>query len=69
MGIDVGGQRGERGRGQKARRFGWHALGVGDDAVAHAEGAFGRLHQSVHVVKAFALRHTQALEQTQNHQR
>jgi hypothetical protein len=43
--------------------------GIGDDAVAHAEGALGRLDQAVHVLEAFAARHAQALEQRQDHQR
>ena len=68
FGVDVGGQLGERGRGQKASGVGWQALGVGDDTVAHAKSAFGRLHQAVHMVKAFALRRAQALKQAQNHQ-
>ena len=29
---------------------------IGDDAVAHAEGALGRFDEAVHVLEAFGLR-------------
>ena len=44
-------------------------VGIGDDAVAHAEGALGRFDQAVDVLETLRLRDAQAIEQRQDHQR
>ena len=49
--------------------IGGDPVGVGDDAVAHAEGALGRLDQAVDVLEAFGLRDAQAVEQRKDDQR
>ena len=54
---------------RKPLGIGRQALRIGHHALAHAEGALGGFHQAVNVREAFALGHTQALEQAEDHER
>ena len=42
---------------------------IGDQPVAHAQTALGRLDQAMDVVEALGLGHAQSREQSQDHQR
>ncbi len=42
---------------------------IGDEAVAHAQAAFGRLDQAVNMIEAFRFTHVQPREQGQDHER
>ena len=44
-------------------------VGIGDDAVAHPEGALGGFHDAVDVLEAFGLLDAQAVEQRQDDER
>ncbi len=44
-------------------------VGIGDETIAHAEGALGRFDQAVDVLETLGLRDAQAIEQREDHQR
>ena len=54
---------------RKAREIVGDAVGIGDDAVAHAEGALGRFDDAMDVLEAFGLLHAQPVEQREDDER
>ena len=67
--VDLLGLGVEEGAVEEALRRRRQPVRIGDDAVAHPEGALGRLDQPVDVVEAFRLADPQPLEQRQDDQR
>ncbi len=67
--VDLAGLLVEEGGREEAIEIDGDAVGIGDDAVAHPEGALGRFHQAVDVLECFGLLHAQAVENAKDDER
>ncbi len=67
--VDGGRLAGERGRGEEGGGVVGEVIEIGDDPVAHQEGALGRLDQPVDMGEAFRLGDAELVEDRQDQQR